>query len=105
MLLPRFTIRQLLLCMVGVAFVCMVLGFAARGNVVAWGMGLAMLGLFIPIGVYAAVYWFTLGVSKILPGPTTPMILDANPSIPHQIPDRDPASTSLSDGENPTESY
>jgi len=72
MLLPKYTIRQLLIGMVGVALVCMVLGFAARGNVVAHGMGLAIVGLFVPVAIYAAVYWTVLAFSKALPGGQTP---------------------------------
>jgi hypothetical protein len=86
MLLPKFTIRQLLLGMVGVSVVCMVLAFAARGNVVAYGMGLAVLGVFVPLGVYAAVYWAVLSFSKILPGAQVPESVSGQKSHVMEIP-------------------
>jgi len=99
MLLPRFTIRQMLLAMVGFSFICMVLGFAARGSVVAHGMGLAMVGLFVPFGVYAVVYWTVLAASRILPGVRTPdsenTTLEATAT--HASPDREPSTAILSE--------
>ena len=75
MLLPKFTIRQMLLIMVGFAFISMIFGFAARGSVVAYGMGVAMLGIFVPFALYGLVYWIVLILSQLLPGGATPELL------------------------------
>lgn len=61
------------------AFICAILGFAARGNVFAYGLGIAILGLVVPLATYAFAYWTLLAVSKTLPstglpiGPTKPV--------------------------------
>ena len=82
MLLPKFTIRQLMLLMVAVAFVCAILGFAARGSPFAYGLGIAILGLIVPLATGAFVYWTLLGITKAthhneLPiGPSKPAASD-----------------------------
>ena len=78
MLLPKFTIRQLMGATVIAAFVCAILGFAARGSIAAYGLGIAIVGLVVPLATYAFVYWTLIGLSKAthksdLPiGPTKP---------------------------------
>lgn len=59
MLAPKFTIRQLLIGMIGLAVVSAILGWAARGNIVAYGLSLSIVGLFIPFLTYAAIYLIT----------------------------------------------
>ena len=54
--MPKFTIRQLLFSIVIFAFVFAVLGWAVRGNIAAFGLGVAIFGLVIPFFVYACVY-------------------------------------------------
>ena len=73
MLLPKYTIRQLMIATVLAAFICAILGFAARGNVFAYGLGIAILGLVVPLATYAFVYWTLLAVSKTLPGSRLPI--------------------------------
>ena len=64
MLLPKFTIRQLMLIIVIFAFCSAILGWAARGSYLAYGLGIAMIGLIIPFSVYAVVYWTLVGLSN-----------------------------------------
>lgn len=73
MLLPTYTIRQLLIGTVFAAFICAILGFAARGNVFAYGLGIAILGLVVPLAAYAFIYWTLWAVSKALPGTGLPI--------------------------------
>ena len=73
MLLPKYTIRQLLIGTVFAAFICAILGFAARGNVLAFGLGIAILGLVVPLATFAFVYWTLLAVSKAMPGTGLPI--------------------------------
>ncbi len=65
MLLPKFTIRQLMMIIVVFAICSAILGWAARGSYLAYGLGVAMIGLVVPFSVYAAVYWTLVGLSHV----------------------------------------
>jgi hypothetical protein len=54
--LPRFTIRGLLALVTGCAFAFVVAGMAARGQVWAWGVTIALASLVLTALVHAA--WF-----------------------------------------------
>ena len=56
-MIPKFTIRQMLLGMVFLAPIFVVLGLASEGSVIAYGLSVAILGLCIPIVVYPVFYW------------------------------------------------
>ena len=56
MLAPKFTIRQMLLGVVVVAFLAALLGSASRGNVIGFGLGVGILSLFFVAAFYAAIY-------------------------------------------------
>ncbi len=81
MLLPKYTIRQLLIATVFAAFVCAILGFAARGNMFAYGLGIAILGLVVPLATYALMYWTLLAISKAIPGTRLP--IGPSTPVPH----------------------
>ena len=50
-----------------------ILGFAARGNIVAHATGIVLIGLVVPFTVMAALYWSALGLIKALPGQSLPV--------------------------------
>lgn len=56
MLLPRFTIRALLVLLTICAFLFVIVGMAFRGQHWAWGVTIAMLSLAFTAFVHAA--WF-----------------------------------------------
>ena len=56
MLLPRFTIRALLVLLTICAFVFVIAGMAVRGQHWAWGVTIAILSLSFALLVHAA--WF-----------------------------------------------
>ena len=56
-LLPNFTIRQMLLAMIGVALLSTCFAGAARGSIVAFGLSVAVISLSVPIVVAAVGYW------------------------------------------------
>ncbi len=56
MLVPRFTIRVLLVILTIAAFVCVIAGMAVRGQHWAWGITIAVLSLGFMLLVQAA--WF-----------------------------------------------
>jgi hypothetical protein len=57
MLLPRFTIRALLVMLTICAFVFVIVGMAFRGQHWAWGLTIGMLSLALTAFVHAA--WFS----------------------------------------------
>ena len=102
MLIPKYTLRQLMLGMVIAAFVCTILGFAAGGNVLAYGLGVALLGLVIPLATMALVYWVLVIVYPSNPGASLPI----GPNKPGfmDTPRPDLNSTSTPSDESPYES-
>lgn len=56
MLLPRFTIRALLVMLTACAIVFLILGMAYRGQTWAWGISIGLLSLLLTALVHAA--WF-----------------------------------------------
>ena len=57
MLLPRFTIRSLLVMLTIGALICVVAGMAVRGQHWAWGVTIGILSLGLVMLVHAA--WFS----------------------------------------------
>lgn len=64
--LPKFTIRQMLALTAGFALFSMILGMAARGSLVAYGIGFGFLSLAVPALVGASLYWLAKGYARIL---------------------------------------
>jgi ABC-type uncharacterized transport system permease subunit len=58
MMLPRFTIRTLLVMLTVCAFLFVIVGLAYRGQHWAWGVTIGMLSLGVTALVHAA--WFSL---------------------------------------------
>ena len=58
MLVPRFTIRALLMMLTVCAFVFVIAGMAVRGQHWAWGITIGILSLAFTMLVHAA--WFTV---------------------------------------------
>jgi hypothetical protein len=68
MLLPRFTIRTLLVILTGSAAVFVIVGAAVRGHYWAWGVTIAIFSLLVTAVVHAA--WFS--VVKVMSRMSTP---------------------------------
>lgn len=65
-LIPSFSIRQLLMATIVFASVSALLGFAYRGSLVAFGLGFAILALIIPALVFSGIYLLgRLGLSRV----------------------------------------
>jgi hypothetical protein len=58
MLLPRFTIRALLVMLTICAFVFVIAGMAVRGQHWAWGITIGIVSLAVTLLVHAA--WFSV---------------------------------------------
>jgi hypothetical protein len=56
MLLPRFTIRALMLMLTACAFVFVIAGMAVRGQHWAWGVTIGIMSLAFTLLIHAA--WF-----------------------------------------------
>jgi hypothetical protein len=56
MLLPRFTIRALLVMLTICAFVFVIAGMAVRGQHWAWGITIGILSLAFTLLIHAAVF-------------------------------------------------
>lgn len=65
MLIPKFSISQMLLAMVGLAVVSAILADAARGGNVAIGLSLALAGLIVPAMVATLAYWLLFFLSSL----------------------------------------
>jgi hypothetical protein len=68
MLLPRFTIRTLLVILTASAAVFVIVGAAVRGHYWAWGVTIAIFSLLVTAVVHAA--WFS--VVKLMSRMSTP---------------------------------
>ena len=53
---PKFTIRQMLLGVIAVAFLSALLASAARGSMLGFGIGIAVLSLVFVAMIYGFVY-------------------------------------------------
>lgn len=82
MLIPKFTIRQLMVIIAIFGGFSAILGFAARGSIVAHSAGIVILGLIVPLGVMAFIYWTLFAITKSLPGESLPI----GPKKPHPNP-------------------
>lgn len=56
-MIPKFSIRQLLLMMIAVGVISACMAGASRGNRVAFGLSVAIIGTIVPLTVYALVHW------------------------------------------------
>jgi hypothetical protein len=56
MLIPRFTLRRLLLVMTGISVVCVIIAQASRGHAWAIAISMAVAGLVLCFLVYAALF-------------------------------------------------
>ena len=68
MLLPKFTIRLLLLVMVGVAFFATVVTYALRGNPWMLGVAAGIGSLAVVTLVYVLLFGFFGVLAEVLPG-------------------------------------
>jgi hypothetical protein len=65
MLLPRFTIRALLVLLTVCAFVFVIAGMAFRGQHWAWGVTIAILSLGCALLVHAAWFCVVSGLAQM----------------------------------------
>ncbi len=72
MLFPKFSIRVLLLLMVGIGMVCACLAAASRGSMIAFGLSVSIFATVIPFLVYAVVYWAGYGIASLGQGVSGP---------------------------------
>ena len=64
-MIPKFSIRQLLWTMVAIGLLSLCMSSAARGNRVAFGISVALIGSIIPLTVYAVVHWASFGIANL----------------------------------------
>lgn len=70
MLIPKFSIRQMLQAMVVLGIVSACMAGAMRGSIVAIGLSVAIVGLVVPFGVYACLHWS----ASLLAGMRSPVV-------------------------------
>lgn len=58
-MIPKFSIRQLLLMMIAVGVISACMAGASRGNRVAFGLSVAIIGTILPLAIFAVVHWFS----------------------------------------------
>ncbi|MCH2181178.1 MAG: hypothetical protein MK108_04155 [Mariniblastus sp.] len=68
MLIPKVTIRQMLLGMTILGFYSMILSWAAQGSVIGYSLSVSIALLILPFAAYAAVYWLLFGLSSMVHG-------------------------------------
>lgn len=56
-MLPKFSLKQLLIGIVFCAIISGIFSIAGRGNLIAYGLSVAILGLIIPFSIYGVCYW------------------------------------------------
>ena len=66
MLIPKVTLRQLLLGMTLLGFYSMLLSWAAQGNVIGYSLSLSIALLAVLFMAYASVYWALYGLSAFV---------------------------------------
>ena len=64
-LLPTFSIRQLLIAMIGVAFLSACLAGAYRGNLIFFGMIMGLVTMIVSIVGLGVAYWLALLIAKM----------------------------------------
>lgn len=80
---PKFSIKQLLIGMAGFGVLFLFMASAFRGNRVAFGISVAIIGSFVPFLGYAAIHWLSFAVAQIqLPGFKPQVIPNAAPLEP-----------------------
>lgn len=68
-MIPKFSIKHILLAMVVLGIFFLFLSSAARGNRIAFGLSVATAAAIIPFIAYAAVHWFSFAIAFIpIPG-------------------------------------
>jgi hypothetical protein len=80
-LLPRFTIRTLLIILTFCAGVFLILGAALRGHSWAWGVSIGIFSLVVTAVVHAA--WF--GIASLFARTLTPSQVSARSTQPTAI--------------------
>ena len=87
-LIPKFSIRQMLLTMIGIGVVCACLGSAARGSIIGFGLSVGLAMLILIAIVVTCMYWVLFAAGCVagvlqLGGPTdTTKISQPKTSIP-----------------------
>ncbi len=69
-MIPKFSIRQLLLATIVFGGVSALFGFAFRGSLVAYGLGFAIVALIIPAVVFSAIVFLGRLMSGSIEAPT-----------------------------------
>jgi hypothetical protein len=64
-MIPKFSIRQMLLLMIAIGIVAACMAGAARGNRIAFGLSVAIIGSILPFVVMAIVQWFSFAMALI----------------------------------------
>ncbi len=64
-MIPKFSIRQLLLAMIAIGMVSACMAGASRGNRVAFALSVAIFSTAIPFVAYAIVHWFAFGLALL----------------------------------------
>lgn len=64
MLLPKFSIRHLMLIMIGIGILSSCLAGASRGNELAFALATAIMVTPVPFLIYGLVYWIGLIVAQ-----------------------------------------
>ncbi len=64
-LLPRFSIRQLLIAMIGVAFLSACLAGAYRGNLIFYGLIVGVVTMIVSMVGLGVAYWLALLIAKM----------------------------------------
>jgi hypothetical protein len=80
MLLPRFTIRTLLVICTAFAVVFVMVGTAYRGQYWAWGVTFAIVSVIVTFLVHAAWFWIVSLLARVLsprPEPLPPLAATA----------------------------
>lgn len=65
-MIPKFSIRQLLWVMVAIGLFSLGMSSAARGNRVAFGISVAVIGAVFPLTAYAIVHWASFAIASLM---------------------------------------
>ena len=63
---PKFSIRQMLVVMIVIGVISACMAGASRGNRVAFGLSIAIIGSILPFAVFAVVHWFSFALASVL---------------------------------------
>lgn len=69
-LIPKFSIRQLLLATIVFGGISALFGFAARGSLIAYGLGFAIVALIIPALVFSGIVFIGRLMSGSIEAPS-----------------------------------